>query len=117
MKKKIEDSLSEKELIATLDKAICKYSGDTNILEMAVGALMVGRHVGWKALLLIHDRKTIKKYETALGIDFKEILPEVGVYAERSLAWRTVEKIGGFWKAVKGEAGAGIRTNKIDSGK
>ena len=44
-----------------------------------------------------------------LGVDVREILPEVGALAHKSLVWVAAQKVGNFWKAVKGEI-AGIRT-------
>ena len=44
-----------------------------------------------------------------LGVDVREVLPDVGDFAHKSLAWAAAQKVGSFWKAVKGEI-AGIRT-------
>ena len=96
--------LAEKELVALLDERVKKFRGDITELERAIGALFVGRQMGWKVLLLIHDRKTIKRYEETLDLEFKEPnMPEVGKYAHKSLAWTAVQKVASFWKAVKGE--------------
>jgi hypothetical protein len=60
--------------------------------------------MGWKVLYLIHDRKTIKRYEETLGLEFREPnMPDVGKYAEKSVAWLAVQKVTSFWRAVKGE--------------
>lgn len=105
--------MNDKELIRIIDTAIKDYSGQSNYLEGAIGALMFGRHVGWKPLLLIHDRKTLKRYESILGVEFREILPEVGEMANKSVAWKAAQKITNFWKAVSGHT-AGVRSPKID---
>jgi len=99
----------EKELVQLIDQVTQNYKGNLHELESAIGMLMVGRQFGWKVMLLVHDKKTIRKYERMLGVDVREVLPEVGDFAHKSLAWVAAQKVGNFWKAVKGEI-AGIRT-------
>lgn len=102
--------LTEAELVALLDKRVQAFRGDIPELERAIGAVFVGRQMGWKVLLLIHDRKTIKRYEETLDLQFKEPnMPEVGKYAHKSVAWTAVQKVASFWKAVKGEY-AGVKS-------
>ena len=67
--------LSDAEKIAAFDKvglAVANFSGSLEELEKAVGMLMVGYHFGWKVLLLVHSKRTIKKYEAILDINIKE---------------------------------------------
>jgi len=106
---------SDADLIDFVDDTINDFEGDAAILGAAIGALMIGRHIGWKPLLLIYDRKTIKRYETNLQIEFRKVLPEIGKYANRSKAWRDIQENGSFWQVVKGEI-AGIRSKHLDSG-
>ena len=58
--------------------------------------------LAWKVMYLVHDRKTLGKYEKLLGIDFRKELDEVGPWAEKSRAWAAVQKVSNFWKAVRG---------------
>jgi len=106
--------MNEKELVEMIDERTKDFSGQLNELENAIGMLMIGRMFGWKPLLLIHDKSTIKKYEKILDLNIREVLPEVGEYANKSLAWKAVQKVTNFWKAVKGEV-PGIRTNQIEA--
>ena len=94
------------------DKAIKDFQGDMTTLESAIGAYAVGQKIGWKPLLLIHDKKTIAKYEKILGLSFREEMEPVGVWANKSKAWRAVQKITNYWKAVKGEI-TGIRSPEM----
>jgi hypothetical protein len=73
---------------------------------------MVGRLLGWKVLLLVHDRQSIKKYERILDLNFRGTLPDVGPQANKSLAWTAVQKISSYWKAVKGEVPE-VRTREV----
>lgn len=104
---------SDSDLIKHIDETTQNFKGSLHDLEAAIGCYMVGRQFGWKPLLLIHDRQTIKKYEGTLKLDFKEELPDVGPYAHKSNAWRAVEKIKSYWKAVKGEI-PGIKSKEIN---
>ena len=43
--------------------AIAGFTGQLDELESALGMLLMGHHLGWKVLYLIHSKKTIRKYE------------------------------------------------------
>ena len=72
-------------------------------LEKAVGMLMVGYHFGWKVLMLVHSKRTIKKYETILDIDIREFFPAEGRSAQRSMGLDLAKQIGNFWQVVSGD--------------
>ena len=105
--------MSDKAIILHIDKKTQEFKGQINELEQAIGMWFVGRQFGWKVMLLVHDRKTIAKYEKLLGIDFRNEVPDVGKYAHKSLAWNAVQKVSNFWKAVKGEI-PGIRSPEFE---
>lgn len=84
-------------------EAVARFYGDLDELESAIGMLHLGDHLGWKPLVLIHNKRTIRKYEEILGITVREFFPEEGPSAERSIGYKIVKKIGNFWKAVSGE--------------
>jgi hypothetical protein len=91
MLKRVEDST--KEFVGLFDE-----------LESAIGMYMIGRLVGWRVLVLIHNKRTIRKYEEILGgIDIRKEFPEEGPLAHKSLGLEIVKKVGNFWKAVSGE--------------
>jgi len=98
-----------------IEKQFKNFRGDLGEFESAVGALIIGQHMGWRVLLLAHDRRTIDKYGKMLGVDFKDgkTMPEVGKLAHKSLAWNAYQGVTNFWKAVKGEI-AGIKTLKVN---
>ena len=60
----------------------------------------------------MYDRKSVKKYEEILGFDSKVAMPEIGKFANKSVAWKAVQRVSNFWKAVKGEI-QGIRSTEI----
>jgi hypothetical protein len=104
-KSKVRPLTVEESKAATdrLDKAIKEFTGDLQVLEQALGMYLIGRHFGWRPLVLIHNKRTIKKYEEILGIDIRSEFPEVGPDAERSLGYRVAKQMSNFWKAVSGE--------------
>ena len=84
-------------------QAIASFIGQFDELEAALGMLHLGDHLGWKPLVLIHNKRTIRKYEEILGVSIREFFPDEGPSAERSLGYGIAKKIGNFWKAVSGE--------------
>lgn len=92
-----------KRIVDIVDDAILSFEGQVDEIEQAIGFYFMGRHVGWRAMVLMHDKRTIRKWEGDLGISIREAFPEIGPDAERSRAYRYVEKLSNFWKAVSGE--------------
>ena len=84
-------------------QAIASFTGQFDELEAALGMLHLGDHLGWKPLVLIHNKRTIRKYEEILGINIREFFEPEGPSAERSMGYAVAKKIGNFWKAVSGE--------------
>ena len=84
-------------------KAFANFTGQMDELEAALGLLHLGDHLGWKPLVLIHNKRTIRKYEEILGIVVRDFFVAEGPSADRSLGYSIAKKIGNFWKAVSGE--------------
>lgn len=83
--------------------ALNRFSGTADELEKALGMLMLGDYFGWKVLVLIHNKRTIKKYEVILGISVREFFPDEGPIALRSLGYSVAKDLGNFWKVVSGD--------------
>ena len=86
-----------------VDNAVRNFRGGADELEGAIGMCMIGRHVGWRVLVLIHSKKTIIKYEKILGIKVREEFPEEGPDVDRSIGYALAKNLSNFWKAVSGE--------------
>lgn len=84
-------------------KAIANYYGDMSSLESALGMLKIGYQYGWKVLVLLHSKSTIRKYEAILNINIREEFPEEGPTSHRSMALTISKKLGNFWKIVSGD--------------
>lgn len=99
-------TLSEAEVLHLYEierNALSRFEGSIEEYEAAVGMLHLGHHVGWKPLVLIHNKRTIRKYEEILGINIRDLFPEEGPSADRSMGYVIAKKLGNFWKAVSGE--------------
>ncbi|MEX2122974.1 MAG: hypothetical protein WD795_03705 [Woeseia sp.] len=99
-------NLSEKqraELQAIEKRAILEFQGPLDELEKAIGILRIGHQFGWRVLVLVHSKRTIRKYEEILGITFREFFPDEGPSARRSIGLRMAEKFDNFWKIVSGD--------------
>ncbi|MCC6834474.1 MAG: hypothetical protein IT213_05770 [Cytophagales bacterium] len=89
--------------VAIIDKAVENFRGQADELENAIGMLMIGRIYGWKVLVIVHNKRTIKKYETILGINIREMFPPEGPLAHKSLGYKIASGLSNFWKAVSGD--------------
>ena len=92
----------EAELVRIEREAFARFHGQFDDLEAALGMLRIGQHIGWRVLVLIHNKRTIRKYEEILGIDVREFFPAEGPSCERSIGYIVAKKLGNFWKAVSG---------------
>lgn len=91
------------DLTQIVNDSLDRYTGTFDELEKAIGLLMLGDYVGWKVLVLVHNKRTIRKYEEILGINVREFFPEEGPSAMRSIGYDMALKLGSFWKAVSGD--------------
>ena len=102
-------------MMEQIDERAMAFKGDITQLESAIGALIFGRHLGWRPLYLIHDKRTLRKYEEILGVKFQDVLPPEGVRANKSVAWKFLNDakrgLKDFWKAVKGEI-SGVKSQQ-----
>lgn len=98
-------TFNAEQLIKDLDNVCRQYHGTAQQLESAIGALFVGRTIGWRAMYLMHSAGTIRKYEKILGLKFQEVLPPETEHSRRSIAYKVLQladNIKNFWKAVNG---------------
>lgn len=99
----------DEQLAAHLNERIRTFKGNFDVLESALGALIIGRVAGWRVLRLLHSPQTYRRYEAILGLEFQGsfpwsdelVMPERGPYAKKSVALRVTDAVGGFWDLVK----------------
>jgi hypothetical protein len=83
-------------------RVMANYKGDIVDLAHAIGAVKIGYHYGWRVLRIVFSQVSYRKYQKILGLTFKDTLPEVTIYTERSIGYQLVMKLDAFWDVVKG---------------
>lgn len=101
-----------RERYALMDKAIRQTGMQLDELESALGMYMIGFHFGWRVLYLIHSKRTIRKYESILGIKINETFPEYGPDADRTNAYKLIQSVSNFWKLVSGDEKTPLQLDK-----
>ena len=85
-------------------EVICKawdnYVGAVDVIESAIGALLIGRIAGYNTLRITHSWRTLRKYEEILDVKFADILPEETAESDRVNGIRYAKKFKAFWKAI-----------------
>ena len=104
------------EVIKVLHKSIDNFHGYLDDLERAMGMYLLGKQMGWRVLVIIHTKRTIRKYEEILGIEIRKAFDEVGPLAPRSVGYNIVVKLSNFWKAVSGDVPVEERKRFIGHG-
>lgn len=110
----IHSPLRAGEIVQIANSAINRYSGNSDELEKALGMLMLGDYVGWKVLIVLHNKRTIRKYEDILGINIREFFIEEGPIAGRSIGYELAIKLGSFWKVVSGDVSVANRRDFVN---
>jgi hypothetical protein len=90
-------------LVKMVNQAAKVFQGNFEELESAIGMLFLGHLVGWRVLVLIHNKRTIKKYERILGIAIRKEFKETGPFTAKSVGYDIARGLNAFWKAVSGE--------------
>ena len=85
---------------AHIRNVVENYKGDVTVLGNAIGMLVLLRYVGWKVIRIVYSAETCLKYERILGVKIKEIAPERGEFAYKSLGLMLIDMVGGYWNFV-----------------
>ena len=91
------------ERYAVIERAIRQESYQVDEIESAIGMYTLGFHYGWKVLYIVHTKRTIAKYEGLLGIKIRDEFEEFGPDADRTNAYKLIQKVTNFWKLVSGD--------------
>lgn len=78
------------------------YRGSGRTLESALGCYLLGEVYGWRVLYMVNSQKHLRDMESALGVKFQEVCPEVTDLSYRNVGMRTAERIGSFWNVIRG---------------
>ena len=86
------------------EKKAAAFDGDIRTFESAWGAFLLATQYGWKVSFLVHSQATIKKYEDITGMKFRGGICEPETHLSRkSNAYRALQQVTSFWKAIRGE--------------
>lgn len=86
-----------------VEKAALEYRGYAPTVADALGALVFGQLYGWRAVMMLYSRSRIRDFESALGISFRDHMPDRTDHSARILGVDLADRIGKFWAVVKGE--------------
>ena len=95
--------ISDEELMIKIDEVTTNFKGQLDDLTAVVGMVMVGRLYGWRVIRLVNSRRHWGLACKLFG-DLKELLPDRGVLAHKSVGLTIVDKLGDYWGIIGGEA-------------
>jgi len=93
--------MKDEEMMKKIDQVSTAFVGQLDDLQAAVGMLVVGRLYGWRVTRLISSKRHWS-FACKLFGDLKELLPERGVLAHKSVGLEIVDKAGDYWDVVSG---------------
>lgn len=93
--------LSDRELLDRIEEVTKNFKGQCDELAEAIGMMVLGNLVGWRVVRLVCSRRCWKMATELFG-DPKELLPERGRYAYKSLGLAILDKVGGYWDIIRG---------------
>lgn len=101
--------LPNDQLRSIISNAIKNYTGNMEILQAAIGCLFLSIYLGRRTMQVVHSPRTIRRYEAALGIKFKELsfIPETTENSSRSLGYQIAIAAENFWDYVRGSKPSG----------
>jgi hypothetical protein len=97
------DAARKLALAEILQSALHDYRGEMELLEKAAGMLMLGDYLGWRVLVLVHSKSTLRRYENILGIRVREFFPEEGPLADHSAGYARALELRRYWKVANGD--------------
>lgn len=96
---------TDRELLEIVMKRMSLPTAETGVsdlsaVEGAIGALFVGQRYGLRILRLLHSSKTLRQYEQFLGESFEDLIPQHGIFIDRSVAWWIATTTQKYWDLV-----------------
>lgn len=97
--------ISENELMEKIEDVTKNFRGQIDELALAVGLMVLGRLFGWRVMRLVLSRRAWSMATKLFG-DPKELLPERGRYAYKSVGLLISDELGSYWELVRGSRDA-----------
>jgi len=103
---------NDEELMKQIEDLTKGYKGDISNFYEAVGMVVVGRLFGWKVIRLVSSGRSWT-FTNALFGDLKELLPERGQYAYKSVGLKIADELGDYWEFIKRHKSMPIEQRKM----
>lgn len=95
--------ISDEEMLEIIDQVSGGFKGQLDDLYKVVGMIVMGRLFGWRVVRLVSTPVLWKKANQLFG-DPKELMPERGKYAHKSIGLKIVDELGQYWDVIKGKS-------------
>ena len=97
--------ISYEELLHGIEEVSKGFRGQIDDLSQAVGLMVLGRLFGWRVMRLVSSRRCWSVTTKLFG-DPKDLLPERGRYAHKSLGLMISDRLGAYWDFIRGSRDA-----------
>ena len=101
METESEPFVLKPELAQAIDKVCSEYHGQLDDLYQSIGLLVAGQLFGWRVMRLVSHR-SIWRLATTLFGDLKQLMPERGIFAHRSIGLQMADQLDEYWKIIQG---------------
>lgn len=104
--------MNDEELMQKIEEVTSGFQGDISHLYEAVGMIVVGRLFGWRVMRLVSARRAWPDAIKLFG-DPKQLMPERGKYAYKSVGLKIVDELGEYWDVIKRKKSMPIQEKRI----
>lgn len=94
--------ITDQEMLNLINEKAATYAGLGGDLTSAVGILVLSRIYGWRVMRLIVSRRQWNLANKIFG-DIKNITPDRGEHARKSVGLAIADKIGDYWAFMRGQ--------------
>lgn len=91
--------LSDDELMCLVEKVTSEYKGDIDKLSQVIGLLVLCRLFGWRVMRIVAPQRNWALANKLFG-DVKSLSVERGMYYDKSVGLRVIDKVGDYWDYV-----------------
>jgi len=86
-----------------LKEVITSFRGNGEVLQNALGALLIGQVYGWRVLRVMYSGASYARYQKVLQLKFNEWCPDETPLSERHKLYKAYKLTGKFWEYIKGK--------------
>lgn len=80
---------------------VVNYEGDGEVLEKALGALIIGKAYGFKVIRVMHGNDAYARYQRILDLRFNEWCEPETSLSDRHQGYKLIGKLENFWKIIR----------------